>query len=306
MRHQAQPNLGQGLKLRAGGLWINGPPALHLGHHWPMAAPTSRPGENLGLFGPMLAPGAMLLRRDAQHLQIGTAPGVVVAETPGLARVLRLLDGSQTEARLAEKVARDIPEFTENLSALLNRLLAHGAVVQPPPKPRRFGVAVRSDQSTERLAQHLRTAFGPPGLAPEVEVLLSAGEISRSNVESLWLAQITHLPVVIDERRVRIGPLVIPQVTPCLNCLDESITATNPAWAALLPQFERYRRLPLSISPQLLFRISAEVANQIDYLSRGERAPTVGAVLSVGPAHDRVELQPVPFASGCECLLLAA
>ncbi len=271
-----------------------------------MPAPLPHIAQNTGIFGPMLIPGAMLLRRDHAHLQIGTAPGVVIAEEPGLAQILRLLDGSHPPARLAEKVARDVPEFTGNLTALIDELIALGAVILPPEKPKKLRVGVRHDRSTGHLAAHLSAIFGEPGIDPTVEVLLSAGEISRSATQNLWLAGITHLPVVFDESRVRIGPLVVPQETPCLNCLDEMMTSLDPAWAVLLPQFERTRLLPLAISGRHLLLAASEIVHQLECLSRGLRAPAVGAVLSIGPDHQASTRTPVPFAAGCDCLLLAA
>ena len=42
-----------------------------------------------------------MLRRDADHLQVGTSPGVVIADRPGLYPFLRGLDGTRDFAALS-------------------------------------------------------------------------------------------------------------------------------------------------------------------------------------------------------------
>ncbi len=256
--------------------------------------------------GPMLAPGALLLRRDRTTLQIGTAPGVRVRDQPGLGRLLRLLDGSLPLDRLAEVVARDVPEFTADLSDTIARLISAGAVVDRRSARPDLRVAVRADRSTGWLGARLTEALAPPGLAPDVEVLLSAGEPARSGIENLRIAGVAHLPVVLDERRVRIGPFVVPGVTSCLTCLDELLADQDPAWAALVPQFERPRLLPLALPHRLLLQAAAEVLHELESLGAGERPSTSGAVLSLGPGHGDSDLRTVPFAAGCPCGLLVA
>jgi len=256
--------------------------------------------------GPRLLPGALLLRRDARTLQVGTSPGVPVRDRPGLARVLRLLDGSLPLPVLAELVARDVPEFADDLHAVLRELGAAGAVLDPvsaPPSPR---VAVRHDRSTPDFAALLIDALGPVPAEPDLEILVSAGEPGRSTVEHLVGAGIAHLPVVLDERRVRIGPLVVPGATPCLGCHDAHRAAADPGWRALIPQFERGRLLACGLAPGVLLRAAAEVLHQVHCLRNGARPPALGRVVSVTSPHDVPEVEDVPFATDCACRLLAA
>lgn len=257
------------------------------------------------LLGPQLLPGALVLRRDARTLQIGTGPGVTIRDRPGLGRVLRLLDGSLPLPLLARTVARDVSEFTDDLTDTLTRLVAAGAVVAPPaePVPR---VAVRHDRSTSQFARLLRDGLGPPAIEPEVEVLVSAGEPARSTFEVLVAAGIAHLPVVLGEGRVRIGPFVVPGTSSCLGCLDALLTSFDPAWAALVPQFERTRLLPVGLPPRLLLQAAAETINQVECLLRGQRPSTLGRTLALGPEHGDADLRAVPLAGACSCGLLAA
>lgn len=261
---------------------------------------------DLSPHGPALRPGALLLRRDAVTLQIGTAPGIRLRDRPGLVRVLRLLDGSQTIDQVAEAVARDIPEFTDDLRETVTRLAALGAVVVPGRRPRPTTVAVRHDRSTAAFADLLMHRFGPPRGDADLEVVITAGEPGRSGFEILAHAQVPHLPVVVHEERVRIGPLVIPGVTPCLGCLDAQTADLDPAWAALLPQFERRRLLPIAVPDAVLWTAAAEIARQIDQMDADERPDSVGHVVLVGPDSRDLQLRTVPFAPTCACQLLAS
>ena len=59
---------------------------------------------------------------------------------------------------------------------------------------------------------------------PDLLLVVSCGEPPRAVFDQARRHRISHLPVVIDEERVRIGPVVIPGLTPCLTCLDLHIT----------------------------------------------------------------------------------
>jgi hypothetical protein len=54
---------------------------------------------------PTIRPGAPLLRRDATHLQVGTSPGTVIDDRPGLRSFLRLLNGARDVDQLRRLVS---------------------------------------------------------------------------------------------------------------------------------------------------------------------------------------------------------
>lgn len=52
-----------------------------------------------------------------------------------------------------------------------------------------------------------------------------------------WLRRdIPHLPVVVGDTSIRVGPLITPGVGPCLWCLDRARTDRDPAWPAIASQ----------------------------------------------------------------------
>lgn len=265
---------------------------------------TSMPADP-ALARPRLAPGAPLLRRDAHTLQLGTSPGVRFADRPGLARLLRLLDGSLSMTELRGLVRRDVPELTDDLDRTLNHLAAIGVILLHPT-PTTRPVAVRHDRSAGELARLIVDGLGGAGPPePRIEVLVSAGEPPRTPFETLSVARVPHLPVVLTEDRVRLGPFVMPGDSPCLGCLDAQLAATDPAWSALLPQFDRPRLLTVAVPRTLQYETAAEIVHEVDLLLAGRRPATLGHVLWLGPDHGARDLHAVPFAEGCACRLLA-
>ncbi|MBK5217419.1 MAG: hypothetical protein JJE02_07535, partial [Propionibacteriales bacterium] len=73
---------------------------------------------------PAIRPGAALLRRDRDHLQVGTAPGFVIRDQPGLIQVLRLFDGVRSVNALKAALSDDVPEFAGDLNAIVAELVA--------------------------------------------------------------------------------------------------------------------------------------------------------------------------------------
>lgn len=271
-------------------------------------------------FRPALRPGAVLVRRDATHLQVGTAPGIVVADRPGLAELLRLLDGVRDLARIEQLVARDVPDLAVDVAGLLNRLRAAGAVVDAaeveagrrPLSGRPIGF-IASGGTAELVAatQAVLVASGVDDVTssdPEVLVIVSYGEAARSVFEKAAQLGLDHLPVVIDEDRVRIGPFVRPGRTPCITCHDLHRADWDPAWSAIVPQLGR--RLPpvqpSGLAGLAMHAAAVEIGAEIVALLDERPLRTAGRCLVVGPAHDHRDIWPVAFHHRCTCALLSA
>ena len=271
-------------------------------------------------FRPALRPGAPLLRRSATHLQVGTSPGIVVADRPGLVPLLRLLDGVRDVDRLQELVRTDVPELGETVAVVLAEMRAIGAVVDGLPTHgahrRRAGAEIgfAVGPGTSDLVHTVRSVLAAAGLVhlastdPDLLVIASYGETIRGIYERAAVLGVDHLPVVIDEDRVRIGPLVRPGRTPCVGCHDLHRTDWDPAWPALLAQLGHRPPAihPLATDPLTLHASAVELAAQILAHIDGRTPPTVGRCLVVGPAHDERATWPVAFHGRCACDLLNA
>ncbi len=289
---------------------------------------------------PILRPGAVLLRRDACHLQVGTSPGYVLTDQPGLFPVLRLLDGVRDVRRLTMLAAQFVPEFTDDLAATLQELLAAGVVFDacvwdlPGPPDLRlearaaaltghdpaevllrstFGWTINADAQVQDLADVItriliRSGFAPPNdLDSTLHIMISSGEPSRTRFETAMDAGLDHLRVVVEESRVRIGPLVQPGRTPCVNCHDLHRRDWDAAWPALMTQFGSASAAPVAaLDTLMIYRAAAAVAAEAIACCGRTALTTLGSCVVLGPSHDQINRWPVTFHPQCSCTLLIA
>ncbi|WP_157439346.1 hypothetical protein [Aeromicrobium sp. Root344] len=292
-------------------------------------------------FRPALRPGAPLLRRDATHLQVGTSPGIVIADRPGLLELLHLLDGARDVDRLTA-IARDaIPDLAAPVAEILAELRSAGVVFDAtrwstaevrgldaearhadfggddPARLRHrqaYGVALHADAGSHRLSEILRSTLADAGITrfapdhPDLLVIASCGEPARTVFEQPARLGIDHLPVVIDEDRVRIGPLVRPGHTPCVSCHDLHRADWDRAWSALVHQLGRHTAsmTPPAIDAVTTHAAALEVAVEVLAHADGGRGRSLGRCLVVGPAHDDRDSWPLAFHHACTCDLLRA
>lgn len=290
---------------------------------------------------PALRPGALLLRRDASHLQVGTSPGIVIADRPGLFALLHLMDGARDVPRLAALVRSDIPELVADVADVVRELQSLGAVFDASrwSGPGRPGLEAESrhtalggaDPESLRLRTSLRVAFHHDGGSrplvastqtilsqagvtdldspdPELLVIVSCGEPSRQVFERPMLVGLDHLPVVVDEDRVRIGPFVRPGVTSCIGCHDEHRADWDHQWHSIAAQLGRrtLTMTPPALSATTTHAAALELAVEILRHADGHDLRTRGYCLAVGPAHDDRSRWPIPFHHRCACDLLSA
>ncbi|WP_157412838.1 hypothetical protein [Aeromicrobium sp. Root236] len=292
-------------------------------------------------FRPALRPGAPLLRRDATHLQVGTSPGIVIADRPGLLELLRLLDGARDVDRLAAIAGTMIPELTAPVPEILAELRSAGVVYDAtrwsaahlrgldaearhadfggddPARLRHrqaYGIALHADAGSRRLTEIVQSALVDSGISqfapedPDLLVIASCGEPARTVFEQPVRLGIDHLPVVIDEDRVRIGPLVRPGRTPCVSCHDLHRADWDRAWPALVHQLGRHSATmtPPAVDAVTTHAAALEVAVEVLAHADGRTSRTFGRCLVVGPAHDERDSWPLAFHHACTCDLLRA
>ena len=264
---------------------------------------------------PTIRPGAPLLRRDATHLQVGTSPGTVIDDRPGLRPFLRLLNGVRDVDQLRRLARTEVPELEADVADVLGPLLACRAVVDARNlfvRRPRLRIALHDDAGGRPLARAIGHVLADLGIGsldppdPDLLLVVSCGEPPRAVFDQARRHRISHLPVVIDEERVRIGPVVIPGLTPCLTCLDLHRTDWDRAWPALLPQLGRSRSMAPVLPVPLRYAAAAEVAVEVLAVASGSRPRTAGQVLALGPEHDARVTWPVAFHHGCACALLPA
>jgi len=266
---------------------------------------------------PALRPGAAVLRRDDRHLQIGTSPGIVLDDRPGLMSLLLSFDGTH-----------DLP-----LDPLLQELLALGAVVdasswstRTPAEARalsvhadpaqlearsRAAICVVDDGGSHDFAELVRELLHDAGVErtdhddPALLVLVSSGEPARHVFDEAVRRCLTHLPVRLDEDRVLIGPFVVPGSGPCVRCHDLHRGDWDRSWWAVVPQLGARSPHHNPPAPRVLTAHAAavEVADAVlDHLAG--RPALRGMLHSIGPHHRDRDVWRIAFHPRCPCALL--
>lgn len=256
---------------------------------------------------PLLRPGSAVLRRDARHLQVGTTPGVIVRDEPGAAAVLRHADGVRVAEELADIARR---AGSSRGPALVAELIARGALVVAPLGGRRPRVDLRHDAAGTRVAHILRALLeedavfddGPQALV----VTVTVGEPARATFRAMNDHRIAHLPVTLLDDRVRVGPLVLPGHTPCLDCFDLQQAASDPHWPALVTQFGVTRPARIGATTASLGLAAAETARAVGELGAGHLPHLAGRAVLLGPSPAQSVTSLVGFHHRCGCHLLAA
>lgn len=158
-----------------------------------------------------------------------------------MARSLGLAEHAAREllARLApvlDGVADGVPDGAQDGVADGVR---PGVSDDAPVSPRR-GVVV---SGADPLAGELRRLLSEQGVladpgesAPELAVIV-AGWLIGAEDHGRWLRRdIPHLPVVVGDAGVTVGPFVEPGAGPCLYCLQLTMTDEDAAWPAIATQ----------------------------------------------------------------------
>lgn len=285
---------------------------------------------------PMLRPGVQVCRRSETELQIGLADdlAVVVPDLPEVRAVLAgLRDGVAPgpPARLSPAARR-----------LCQALLAHGLVVDAEQwLPRLAGltaeaaatwtatvaeaglevadvVARRGSARVRLAAQGLPHAAGrltellqqmgiqvtasPSPEAPDLVVLLQAGEADRERSDELLRADQPHVVLTVAEGRVTLGPFVVPGLTACLRCLDAALTERDPRRALVLAQAVAAPRgvLPLPVPADLLDVATGLLVRDVSRWVDGLRPATWSTTLAVDPGLE-MHRTAWPQHPGCGC-----
>ncbi len=178
----------------------------------------------------------------------------------------------------------------------------------------RFGIDLQSDEACADLTAIAagildRSGFDVPCPdEPHLTIVLSHGEPQRRRFEAAMESGLNHLRVVVEEDRVRLGPLVRPGLTPCINCHDLHRTDWDRAWPALMTQFGKPAG-PVSapaLSATAIFAAATAIAAEAIALCEESTAETTGHCLVIGPHYLDRSLWPVSFHPSCSCTLLIA
>ena len=267
---------------------------------------------------PRLLPGLSVLRRDADHLQVGVGSrAVVLPDHPDVRRLLtRLAPGGPDAA--TDRPAPDSPAGRALARLVGAALLVDGAALHaaspraevdpvaeravaaawcadPRSAPRRW--AARRD-----VGVHLDVPAGDrPGLtrligasgvplvdgvrerSPDTPVLVVRDrEPLREELDVLQRDDVPHLLVRPALDRVVLGPFVAPGRTACLRCLDAHATELDPRWPLLVEQLAR--STVVSPCDPTLWQVATgwAVHDLVRWLD-GEQPSTWSTTITLGP-----------------------
>jgi hypothetical protein len=244
------------------------------------------------------------------HLQVGTSPGVVIRDRPGLYPLLLSLDGTRDFDALRRQARRQIPDLETDVADALAPLIAAGVVVDTDrPTGPSLRVEIAHDGPTSGMARTLNALLSGTGVAvgPDADlvVVLSTGEPDRAALADAVQCRVTHLVVVLDSDVVRIGPLVVPGQTPCIGCTDLHRAVWDPAWLALVPQFGRsVLRSTLAAQAELTQHVAAvEIAASCLEFAGSKSRP--GQIRTFGPDRRVRVTGQAAFHPRCACALLS-
>lgn len=123
-------------------------------------------------------------------------------------------------------------------------------------------------------------------------------ECDRAVTDALVRADQPHLVVRARAGGALVGPLVVPGLTPCLQCTDLSRRDADPGWPALLPQLTRARMSP---TPALVGWAAGVAVAQVLCFLRRAVPETWGATLEVTPDDFVTRRRAWPMHPQCGC-----
>ncbi|WP_205471116.1 TOMM precursor leader peptide-binding protein [Nocardioides sp. SYSU D00038] len=225
-----------------------------------------------------LLPGLVLVRRDADHLQLGVDPPLraVLPDHPDVRRLV------------ADLTAGRAPD-TASLAALraLDALRAAG-LVRDLPVP--SGVRVALD-AADPVRRELAAALGECGLTVDDDgparlvVVARPGPAVRDDLDALMRAGTDHLVLQGTPRGVLVGPYVVPGVTACLRCVDARLAERDPRRGLVVDQVARASRGPHFPGDPALTRLALTwAAYDLARLAAGERPVTWSTTVAVEPS----------------------
>lgn len=237
-----------------------------------------------------LDPRWPLVWRDPMTLQIGVDPARAVLE--GLDPLEEMLVSALAVG--APRHALDVLADGRGavVDALLDRLRGVLLDGTAPPPAHRIAIS-GADPLAGTVARMLRS------LGHDVTVAAASGALADTSpdlaiavgrwvleprLHSFWLRRdAVHLPVVVTDAAVHIGPIVEPGDGPCLLCLELHHRDRDAAWPAIASQL--LGRAGGAEHPALIADAAAVVVRLV--LSRLDAGPVAARSVRIGVDGDR-------------------
>jgi len=234
-----------------------------------------------------LLPGLRLVRRDADHVQLGVDPPhrAVLRDLPAVRRLV-------SDLAVGNRPATPDPESGRALAAIIDA----GLLVADDSARRRERVAgarVRVDATpdvTAGVTALLEAAGVPPWtrpVAPDAVLLVTEGEVPRGRLDPLVRDEVPHLLVRDHGHEVVVGPFVAPGRTACLRCVDCHLGELDPRRGLAVEQAATQAPLVAAPGDATLRAVALSLAvRDLVTLAEGDQPATWSATLTVGRTLD--------------------
>ena len=271
---------------------------------------------------PLLAPGAVVTRRDDGHLQIGLTPprALVLPESPTARAALgALTTGTAPDPRLLQPLLarlvdrgllidgaalrRNLPGSTAGAHAVAATYAQAG--LDAPDRLARRAARPVGIELPEALSRALAEILDPVELVrtlaalhgvstasgdqtPYAVLVAALGEIDRARVDRLSRADIPHLLLTFTEGVARLGPFVVPGQTACLRCVDAHLGERDPRRALVVQQYvgrpARPDGVPEPLDPAVVLATLAWGLRDVIAYVDGDTPGTWSRSVAIGPA----------------------
>ena len=221
-----------------------------------------------------------LVWRDPHSLQLGIATPIVVLENVSNAteRMIAALVSGVSESGLV-MIGRSAGATVDDVGELLDSVrpaLAPEKRLASPPTILIAGSGPTVDRTADALAAAgMRVRITADVTAATREdcalAIIVAHFVIAPDLHGIWLRRdIPHLPVVLSDTEVVIGPMVEPGSGPCLYCLQRYRSDADPAWPAIATQL--HGRRSAAETPLIAAETAALVSRLVLARSRGTAA----------------------------------
>jgi len=249
-----------------------------------------------------LDPRYPLVWRSPDGVQFGVAAPIATIDgiTSADERMIAALAEGVSESGLG-MIGRSAGATGLDVAALLQRV--RPALVAPTPVAQRVlvsGAGATADAVAVAVAS---TGHSLVSDHPDLVVLVANFVVSPP-LYGEWLRRdVPHLPVVVSDATVDIGPVVEPGLGPCLYCLLRDRTERDRAWPAIAAQLSG--RANPADTPVLAGEVAAIVGRLVS--SRLERGPaSVHRALSLDIDSGVITATTVTARDDCGCVGLTA
>ena len=217
-----------------------------------------------------LSPDLPILWRSPSSVQFGTDEVAIVEDvSEGEDRLIASLAAGISESGYA-MVARSVGVSPESASRLL---AAVTPALDVPAASVPGCVSVLGDSGLARATAGLLDGAGLLGAPDDAALVVLVADWVVSPADHMtWLNRdVVHVPVVLAERSVTVGPFVEPGLGPCLYCVQLARTDLDPAWPAIATQL--WGRAPRELDRLATAEVAAFVVRRVqERLAEGPAA----------------------------------